>query len=137
MRTMFKSMMLACTLALVFTACKKDVKEAVQDEVSSETLAQIKAKGFSTDNVQKVEGGYLVEGDILLSGSDLASDPTSPDMVIAQEEQYRTFNLVNPSTYPTIRVALSNSSSSHQAAFSAALDEAIRRYNAEGLRIRF
>jgi hypothetical protein len=137
MRTMFRNMAIACACTLLFTACTKEVNEAVQEEVSPETLAQIKAKGFSTDNVQKVEGGYLVEGDILLSGSELADDPTSPNMVIAQEEQYRTFNLVNPSTYPTIRVALSNSSSSHQAAFSAALDEAIRRYNAEGLRIRF
>lgn len=137
MRTMFRNMTVACIAALVFTACKKDVKESVQEEVSSETLAQIKAKGFSTDNVQKVNGGYLVEGDILLTGSELASDPTTPNMVIAQEEHYRTFNLVNPSTYPTIKVALSNSSSSHQAAFSAALDAAIARYNAEGLRVRF
>ena len=137
MRTMFRNLTVACLAALALTACKKDVHVAVQDEVSPETLAQIKAKGFSTDNVQKVEGGYLVEGDILLSGSELAADPTSPNMVIAQEEHYRTFNLVNPSSYPTIRVALSNSSSSHQAAFSAALDAAIARYNAEGLRVRF
>jgi hypothetical protein len=137
MRKMFRNIAVACIAALVFTACKKDVKESVQEEISSEALAQIKAKGFSTDNVQKVDGGYLVEGDILLTGSELASDPTTPNMVIAQEEHYRTFNLVNPSTYPTIKVALSNSSSSHQAAFSAALDVAIARYNAEGLRVRF
>ena len=58
-------------------------------------------------------------------------------MLIAKEEQYRTFNLVNPSSYATIRVALNNNSSAHQAAFSAALDEAVRRYNALGLRVRF
>lgn len=130
-------MAIACATALLFTACTKDVKESVQQDVSSDVMAQIKAKGFSTDNVKKVEGGYLVEGDILLSGAELATDPSSPNMVIAQEEQYRTFNLVNPSYYPTIKVALSNSSSAHQAAFSYALDEAIRRYNAEGLRIKF
>jgi hypothetical protein len=134
---MFKNVAIACAATLLFTACKKDVQESAQEEVSPEIVAQIKAKGFSTDNLQKVEGGYLVEGDILLTSSELASDPSSPNMIIAQEEQYRTFNLVNPSTYPTIKVALSNSSSSHQAAFSAALDEAIRRYNAEGLRIKF
>jgi predicted Zn-dependent protease len=58
-------------------------------------------------------------------------------MIVGNEEHYRTFNLVNPSSYPTIRVALNNSSSAHQSAFSAALDEAIRRYNAQSLRIKF
>jgi hypothetical protein len=57
--------------------------------------------------------------------------------VVASEEHYRTNNLVNTTSYPTIKVALSNSSSQHQAAFSAALDEAIRRYNAENLRVKF
>lgn len=36
-----------------------------------------------------------------------------------------------------IKVALNNSSSQHEAAFSASLDEAIRRYNAEGLTVSF
>jgi predicted Zn-dependent protease len=58
-------------------------------------------------------------------------------MLIAQEEQYRTFKLVSPTEHPTIRVALSNTSSAHQSVFSAALDEAIRRYNAQSLRIKF
>jgi hypothetical protein len=66
-----------------------------------------------------------------------AAAPSSPELVYAQEEHYRTNNLVNTSYYPTIKVALNNSSSAHQAAFSAALDEAIRRYNAEGLRVKF
>jgi hypothetical protein len=87
--------------------------------------------------VQRVAGGYLVEGDILLSENDLKAQPTSPNMVIAQEEQYRTFNLVSASKHPTIKVALNNSSAAHDAAFSAALDEAIRRYNAENLTVTF
>ncbi len=67
--------------------------------------------GFSVEGVQKAEGGYLVEGDIFLPESDLGAQPSSPNMVIANEEQYRTFNLVNPSSYPTIKVRLSNTSS--------------------------
>jgi hypothetical protein len=137
MRTMFPGLAVTCAAALLFTACKKEVQQPVSEEVAPEVAAQIKAKGFSTENLQKVEGGYLVEGDILLTNSELASDPSSPNMIIAQEEQYRTFNLVNPSYYPTIKVALNNSSSAHQAAFSYALDEAIRRYNAQSLRIKF
>ena len=137
MRTIFKPFAAAWLAAVTLTACTKDVKEPVQDEVSEATLAQIKSMGFSASNVQKVDGGYLVEGDIILSAAELSAQPTSPNMVIAQEEQYRTFNTVSASKYPTIKVALSSNSSSHQAAFSAALDEAIKRYNALGLTIRF
>ena len=136
MRTNLKTLVAAAMAFTSLLSCKKDVASP-PDQVSDAVLAQIKAQGFSTANVQKTDGGYLVEGDILLSDYDLATTPSSPNMVIAQEEQYRTFNLVNTSTYPTVRVALNNSSSAHQSVFSAALDEAIRRYNALGLRIRF
>jgi len=129
--------MIAAILAVTFTACKKDVKEANEDQISESTLAQIKALGFNEQGAQKTPEGYLVEGDILLTDAELSTVPTSPEMVVAQEEHYRTNNLVNTSTYATIKVALNNSSSQHQAAFSAALDEAIRRYNAENLRVHF
>ena len=78
-----------------------------------------------------------MEGDIILTAEDLNQPATSPNLVIAQEEQYRTNNLVNASKYSTITIALDNGSSQHQAAFSAALDEAINRYNSENLSIRF
>jgi predicted Zn-dependent protease len=58
-------------------------------------------------------------------------------MIIAKEEQYRTFNLVNSNEHPTVRVKLNNNSSAHQSVLSSALDEAIRRYNAESLTIKF
>lgn len=123
--------------AFLFTACKKDVRDVTPEEVSPEVMAQLKALRFNTDGVQKVSGGYLVEGDIFLTSNDLASLSQTNELVYANEEHYRTTNLVNPSTYPTIKVALNNSSSSHQAVFSAALDEAIRRFNAESLTIKF
>jgi hypothetical protein len=129
-------LMLASIIAISFTACKKEAVQKVNNEVSESTLAQIKAQGFSTQNVQQVDGGYLVEGDIMLSDEQLQSHPTTPNLLIAEEEQYHTFNLVNVSNYPTIKVALNNSSAQHQAVFSSALDEAIRRYNAENLRIK-
>ena len=138
MKQIFKTLSIAAVVAIIFASCKKDAKETTAEtEISKETLSQIKALGFYDGGVQRVDGGYLVEGDIFLSENDLKVMPTSPDMVIANEEHYRTNNLVNTSTYSTIRVALNNSSSAHQAVFSAALDEAIRRYNALGLRIRF
>jgi hypothetical protein len=133
---------IAGILSLTFTACKKDAKapegETPVAAVSDAVRAQIRSLGFSDQDVKTTPDGYLVEGDILLTSADLqAGMPSTPELIYAQEEHYRTNNLVNTSYYPTIKVALNNSSSAHQAAFSAALDEAIRRYNAEGLRVKF
>jgi hypothetical protein len=137
MKRTFKTMAFACLLAFAFSSCKKDVKEETPEQVSPEVMAQIRNMGFNTDGVQKVDEGYLVEGDIILTAEQLNNLPTSNEIIYANEEHYRTTNLVNPSSYPTIKVAISSSSSSHNSVFVAALDEAIRRYNNEGLRIRF
>ena len=134
MKQIFKPVAIACLAAFSLVSCKKDVKE---EGVSTETLNQIKALGFSTDGVQKSGDGFLVEGDIMLSARDLQSTPSSPRLVVAQEEQYRTFNLVSATKHPVIKIALNNSSANHEAAFSASLDEAIRRYNAESLTVTF
>jgi hypothetical protein len=137
MKKTFKSFVAACFAALALTACTKDVKETAPDEVSAGALTQISQMGFSPEGVQKKPGGYLVEGDIFLRDGDLGQQPSSPNMIVAREEQYRTFNLVSASKHPVIKVALNNSSANHDAAFTAALDEAIRRYNAESLTITF
>ncbi|RYY67064.1 MAG: protease [Chitinophagaceae bacterium] len=135
MKKISTSILLAAIASMSLLSCKKEAKES--NAIPTETLNQIQRLGFSTDNVQRTNGGFLVEGDIVLRESDLSANPSSPNMVIAQEEQYRTFNLVSPSKHPVIKIALNNSSSAHEAAFSAALDETVRRYNAEGLTISF
>ncbi|WP_121354382.1 M57 family metalloprotease [Flavisolibacter nicotianae] len=137
MKKVLKPVLLASSLALLFTACKKDAKDMKVDDISPAVRSQIQSLGFSTNDVRKVDDGYLVEGDIVLTQNDLAYASSSPEIVYANEEHYRTNNLVKVSSYPTIKVALNNSSSQHQAVFSAALDEAIRRYNAESLTIKF
>jgi hypothetical protein len=137
MKKIIRSFAAVCIAAMSLTACTKEVKDVETNEIAESTLNQIKALGFSTDGAKKVEGGYLVEGDIILNDASLASNPTSPNMMVAKEEQYRTFNLVSTTKHPVIKVALNNSSSAHEAAFSAALDEAINRYNAEGLSVTF
>ncbi|MDB5195741.1 MAG: hypothetical protein JWP88_111 [Flaviaesturariibacter sp.] len=137
MKKFLSSLTFAAIVATSLIACKKDVKESNTDQISESEIAQIKSLGFNTNGAQKVAEGYLVEGDIILRPEDLTSRPNSPEIVYANEEHYRTTNLVKPASYPTIKVALNNSSSQHQAAFSAALDEAIRRYNAESLTIKF
>src|SRR5690242_5709964 len=137
MKHFIKPFAIVCTLVSLLTSCQKRTKDLSENGISESTLSQIKALGFGSEGVKKVQGGYLVEGDILLSEGELNAAPSSPNMVIAQEEQYRTFNLVNVTKHPVIKIALNNSSAAHEAVFGSALDEAIRRYNAEGLQITF
>jgi Dual-action HEIGH metallo-peptidase len=127
------------TLAMLFlvgmvalTACKKDAQTS-DEEISSATLAKISDLGFSTVNVQKISEGYLVEGDIILTEQQLDERITSPQLRIAEEEQYHTFNLVSglPRNI-TVSVAASLPTS-----VSNAVNDAIARYNAEGLQITF
>lgn len=120
----------ACVAAMTFVSCKKEVKDS---GVPTEDLNQIRAMGLSTDGVRKVDGGYLVEGDIMISHDRLGERSATPNLTIASEEQYRTFNLLSVSRHPVVKVALANTSAAHEAAFGAALDDAIARYNAENL----
>jgi hypothetical protein len=120
--------------ALAFSSCsKKEEAAAAPAAVSQDAMAQIKALGFSNQNVKPVEGGYVVEGDMLLTNELLATAPGYATLRVGDAEQYRTTNLVG--NLP--RVITVSISSSFPSAYVSAIDEAIRRYNAEGLRISF
>ena len=120
-------------LSLAVTGCKKEAKPEAQQAVSAETLAQIKALGFSNTNVERIDEGYLVEGDIILRPEDLTSKTPVSAIRVANTEQYRTTNLVT-ALPRTITVAISSQLPS---SYTAVLDEMVSRYNAEGLRITF
>lgn len=137
MKKIFFSASALVMLAATLPSCKKDLKAETPEAISATAAAQIQRLGFSADGAKKVGNNILVEGDILLSETDLSKTPTSPNMIVAQEEQYRTFNTVSATKHPVIQIALNNSSAQHDPAFGAALDEVIRRYNAEGLNISF
>ena len=124
---------LIAILAIFSVSCKKDAKAPAQSEtVSNDVLAKVYALGFSSKNVVKHDEGYLVEGDIVLTEEDLNSVPEMQFLRIAGEEQYRTYNLVG-GLPRNITVRLSGLPS----AYTAAADEAIRRYNAQNLRVTF
>jgi hypothetical protein len=133
-----KTTRLLTLIALVamfgFSSCQKEEGEVTANEVSAMTLAKISGMGFNTDNVQRIEGGYLVEGDIMLSDSDLNVSMQESALRVGDEEQYRTTNLVSVGSGRTINVAITTSLPS---SYVTALDEAIRRYNAENLLIKF
>ena len=115
-----------CITAMTFVACKKDAKTTEDNNaVSQEVLAKIQNQGFSTQSVKKVDNGYLVEGDIILTDENLNSKSTSPTLLIAQEEQYRTTNLVTRLPR-VITVSVTNMPTVYVQATQAA----IARYNA-------
>jgi hypothetical protein len=118
-------------LSLSLTSCKKQINSA--EEISQEVKDKIFALGFSTESIQKIDEGYLAEGDIVLSNSDLDHKPQTEFLNIAGNEQYRTFNLLT-GLPRTLTISLSTK---FPFTYGAALDEAIRRYNDENLQIHF
>jgi len=119
--------------AVILVSC--ELNEAPQQELVSEaTLSKISALGFSTENVQRTDGGYLVEGDIMLHDHDLTGNHDHKNLRIAEVEQYRTFNLVKnlPRT-----ITVSTSGRNVTTALSDAVNAAIARYNNENLGITF
>ncbi|MEP7257214.1 MAG: M57 family metalloprotease [Flavitalea sp.] len=134
MKKNFRSLAVIIATVALSIGCKKDATVAVSsDEISQEILSQVKNLGFGTSSLQKVEGGYLVEGDILLTPEHLRSKPVTQFLRIGAEEQYRTSNTVLglPRTI-TIRVSTAMPST-----YITAVNAAIARYNALGLLIKF
>jgi len=117
---------------VVLFSCKKEASP-VSSEVPQSVKDQITALGFTSANAQKIEEGYLVEGDIIITPELLNSTPESQFLRVGNEEQYRTTNLVK-SLPRTITVSLDRRMPS---AYVAVLDEMVNRYNALNLQIHF
>ena len=134
MRQMFKTLALVLIAGLTITSCKKEAKETPQDQISEETLAKIYNHGFGTSNVQRIEEGYLVEGDIILTEEFLNSTPGGNFLRIGTTEQYRTTNLVDGPRVITVSL---DSKLAALAGYAAALQVMVNRYNAENLSLTF
>ncbi len=121
---------------LLIVSCEKnDASAPANDVVSPAAISLIKKLGFGTADLQKVDGGYLVEGDIFLSENDLNRTFAYQFLKIAETEQYRTTQLVT-GLPRTITVSLDSRLTS-TAGYVAALDELVARYNALNLTIQF
>jgi hypothetical protein len=116
-------------------ACQQEEEIVKQEDISRETLDKIHQMGFGTSEVKKVEDGYLVEGDILLTDEQLNAHHDAKLLRIGETEQYRTNNLVQVSgSRRTIGISISSTLPS---AYVTALDEVIIRYNAQNLTLTF
>ncbi len=122
-------------LALGFVSCQVDSLNP-DEVVSQDVINQVYRLGFNPDGIKKVEEGYLVERDIILTEELLNSTPE--DHRVPNMEQYRTTNLVNAGSGRLIKIyAPVGGTKGYSAGMIAGLDEAIARYNAQGLTITF
>ncbi|AMR30248.1 hypothetical protein A0256_01840 [Mucilaginibacter sp. PAMC 26640] len=135
--SLFRTGLSVAVLSTLLLACQKnsstsETAPAAKSEVSAQTLQSISTMGFSTEDVHKVSGGYLVEGDILLTDENLSETTISPVLRIAESEQYRTTNLVK-NLPRTVTVSISNLPT----VYATATQNTIARYNALNLTLKF
>lgn len=112
-------------------ACSKEAN-TIEPTLPGSVLAAIQRAGFSTEGIMVLDDGYLVEGDILLRDADLV-DPLWSSLE-TMTEQYHTVNTVKVQGSRNIRISISMV---FPVQFVNALDEAIRRFNAENLTLKF
>ena len=128
---------LCAASVLAISSCSKE-KQAVapvaNEAIAESVISQIKQMGLTTQDIKRVDDGYLVEGDIVVTDENLANTPEYQMMRVGDEEQYRTSNVVSVGSGRTVSIRVSTSL---PAAYVTATDELIRRYNALGLLIRF
>jgi hypothetical protein len=119
---------------VTLSACKKDAKTA-EGEISQAVKDQVYAAGFGTDNIQKVDEGYLVEGDIILTSEYLNSRPTNQTLRAGTEEQYHTTNLVTG--LPRMIFLRLSQKLANKPGYNQALAVVKDRYNALGLTLSY
>lgn len=132
---------LAFMVAGMFASCKKTSDTGIAaNELTAAERSLVAGAGFNSNWAEKTAtGSYLIEGDILLNTSQLqemqGATPTH-NFIVADEEHYRTYNIVSTPTSGsrTITVRLTEGFPAH---YSAALDNALARYNSYGLKISF
>lgn len=137
MKRIFNTLAIAMIGSVVFYSCSTE-EVSTQDEISPEVLALITNAGFSTEivPVMKFDQGYLVEGDIYLTESDLRT--MGEGNRVANVEQYRTTNLVNAGGGRVITLyAPVGGRTGYSSGMIAGLDLAISRYNQQNLNLSF
>ena len=129
------SLLLAATVSgAMFTSCQEQDAISNDSKISSELASKLRIAGFSADDVVTMDDGYLVEGDIFMTAHDINNLSSAKVLSV---EQYSTNNLVSTGGSRNITMYAPTGRKGYSAAMLAGLDEAISRYNAQGLEITF
>lgn len=132
---------LALVLAGILAGCKKSSSTpAVDIAVNQEEISLVASAGFNSNWFERTaEGKYLIEGDILLSKAQLqemAGAAPTHNFIVADEEHYRTYNIVSTPTTGA-RVIKVRLSAGFPTYYSTGLNQSIARYNSYNLKITF
>lgn len=139
-----KKTLYSAGIALLFASFVTSCKKAPADDIAANALSQaernlVASAGFNSNWAEKTtDGNYLIEGDILLTKtqlSEMAGATPSNFLIVGNEEHYRTFNVVN--TGGGVRTITVTLGAGFPAYYSTALDNALARYNSFGLNINF
>ncbi len=136
MKQTFKNCGYAAIAALIMISCKKNADTQVAEDPLLAVKKAIRAQGFDVTDLKKVDGGYLVEGDIFYSEANLHTGPDNK--MLPEEEQYRVNSLVTLPPAPAFRtVTIRLATNLNTAFWNTALQTAVARFNATGIRLRF
>jgi len=140
MKTFLFTTAITALLAVTIAGCQKSASvKADPNALTAGEKNLIRSAGFNSNWAERMpDGNYLIEGDILLTPAQLqemAGATPSNFLIVADEEHYRTYNLVNTGGgVRTITVSLGSGFPSY---YSTALDNALARYNNLSLNIFF
>lgn len=149
MQKLFKLLIPVMGLALLTYSCQENRSiDLAADVVPQEVIDKLTHMGFNPDGIEKIDEGYRIERDIIITEEFLNSTPDRH--FVPNLEQYSTDNLVNAGGGRVITIYAPEESSGgggkgkkgggsggYSPAMIAGLDEAISRYNNENLSISF
>ena len=141
MRKTFTSAIIIVALSVVLLSCQKSASDNTDPRILNlDEKAMVTAAGFNGNWAERTaDGHYLIEGDILLSRiqlQEMASVNPSHELIVGNEEHYRTTNIVSTPTSGTRTITVSIASG-FPSYYYTGLDDALARYNGYGLKIRF
>jgi hypothetical protein len=140
MKKLVVSAGVAMILSSAIISCKKSASTADPNAITSEEKNLVMKAGFNENWVERTpEGNFRIENDIVLTRTQLeeySQASPSNNLVIADEEHYRTYNTVAvPSSGArniTVRLG-----AGFPAYYTQALQNVVNRYNSYNLRITF
>lgn len=134
MTRFFNYVIALVAVGMLTFACEQESLNV--NDVPQDVIDQLTEMGFNPDGIIKVEEGYLIERDIIITPEFLSSNHT--EYGVPNLEQYRTTNLVSTNGNRVINIyAPEGGGNGYSAGMIAGLDLAIARYNAEGLEVTF
>lgn len=137
MSRVFLSLLPTLLLAVILVSCEQEQDlRTGEAAISQDVIEQIAAMGFNPDGIVRIDEGYRVERDIIITQELLRTQPN--EYRVPGAEQYRTTNLVAVGASREVKVYIPiGGTKGFSTNYGKALDEAIARYNSQGLRLTF